>query len=58
MKKKELIRIVAKSPIWTMGIMTHEEKLEYLEEMQAMYSETRPLSSQEAIRLGGMADYM
>ena len=56
MDRKNLIRTASRSPFWVM--MTHEEKLEYLEEMQAMYSETRPLSSQEAIRLGGMADYM
>ena len=56
MNRKELIRTASSSPFWV--IMTHEEKLEYIEEMQAMYSETRPLSLQEAVKLGGMADYL
>ena len=56
MNKKNIIRTASSSPFWS--LMTHEEKLQYLEEFEILYSETRLPSVSEVIRFGGIADYL
>ena len=56
MDKRNIIRAASSSPFW--ALMTHEEKLEYLEEFEILHSETRLPSASEVIRFGEIADYI
>lgn len=56
MNRLFIIETAERTPYWE--FMNSEEKLEYLEEFEILYSETRLPSVSEVIRFGGIADYI
>lgn len=53
LSKKEIVKGLKQSPFWV--FMTHEERLETIEDFE---NSRVSLHTEEAVRLGSLADYL